>query len=748
MRRILLALMLSACASAQPVVVPTGLSPASVPAPGAPVLIGSGGGGGGGGGGSAFAPVVPSGMGGLNIPTSRLATWTEAANARANYQASLTYSRYDVTCTGVGCGVGGIDGWHQAPGLSGGAGCSSVTTATPNEVNCMVLNGTWTSANPVRLVFPAGNYVFDANTDVTRLRRSWTVFELVSGANFNVSHNGQSGINLGDCLNDGSGTDESNAGASAISVCRNPNRGAPVTWNGPWAKGDTVMLLGDTSGFAVGEYAQMRVGQAGCSLLPNPTGGASGIWWVDKVAAISTNVSVTLTRGLPYDLPSNCRASPTIRWFTPLVGAGIDGGVITFTGATKQDSEFNSAIAFNGIVDSWVRGVTVANFDNQAMTLALAQDNRIGESLFDDITHYVAFNTTNVNFLEGASHNVYENNRCTRSAVCVQARNSSFGNVVAYSYMLQAGSAFPERSIFSHGVYAAAMLSEGNDADRKMLMSDGSTWAFQGPKNTAYRNRLRSTGLAGNFEIGDGAGSIGWSDPTIGNNKSFTASSSTINTATDTITVVAHGFADDEYVGWTSDDPITGLTQGQNYYVMLVDADNFQLSDTVGGAAKNISGTITTGGAYVRSNASTAHGPFNVVANHVDCMAHAAGSCAAGAPVNRATTDMWIERNVVKTTLRSETRTTTSWGATMGEAPPGNNVVSAGPITGVTAPWTLYRTRSCIPKFWCKEACPVDYDGIGAFYATGQGACKLPAQITYEAGTCTPYTVGEGACVN
>ncbi len=58
MKWLVLTLLLAVSASAQPVIVPTGLAPAFVPAPNAPVLIGGGSGGGGGGGASIITPDV------------------------------------------------------------------------------------------------------------------------------------------------------------------------------------------------------------------------------------------------------------------------------------------------------------------------------------------------------------------------------------------------------------------------------------------------------------------------------------------------------------------------------------------------------------------------------------------------------------------------------------------------------------------------------------------------------------------
>jgi hypothetical protein len=65
-----------------------------------------------------------------------------------------------------------------------------------------------------------------------------------------------------------------------------------------------------------------------------------------------------------------------------------------------------------------------------------------------------------------------------------------------------------------------------------------------------------------------------------------------INLGTEKIEKIAHGFLNDDYLLYTAGaTPITGLTDGNYYYVVNKTADDFQVSLTKGGSAIALSGT-------------------------------------------------------------------------------------------------------------------------------------------------------------
>lgn len=86
---------------------------------------------------------------------------------------------------------------------------------------------------------------------------------------------------------------------------------------------------------------------------------------------------------------------------------------------------------------------------------------------------------------------------------------------------------------------------------------------------------------------------ISLTDPTVLtlNNKTFVAGD--VNTGTDTITIVAHGFTNNQQVTFTTSGTLPGgLSLSSIYYIINSSANDFQLSLTSGGSALN----LTSGG--------------------------------------------------------------------------------------------------------------------------------------------------------
>lgn len=72
-----------------------------------------------------------------------------------------------------------------------------------------------------------------------------------------------------------------------------------------------------------------------------------------------------------------------------------------------------------------------------------------------------------------------------------------------------------------------------------------------------------------------------------------------VDTGTDEITITGHGFEDEDQVVYADNSTgITGLTDGNTYYVIYVDANTIQLESSIGGGAVDITAT-GTGTAYL-----------------------------------------------------------------------------------------------------------------------------------------------------
>ncbi len=104
---------------------------------------------------------------------------------------------------------------------------------------------------------------------------------------------------------------------------------------------------------------------------------------------------------------------------------------------------------------------------------------------------------------------------------------------------------------------------------------------------------------------------------------------------------------------------------------------------------------------------------------------------------------MWLEKNAFRSTedesFGVNSSGTRSCGVSPGDSCPGTNVNrdDPDPSWNGTYPTSLYQGSA--PSWWCEEACEWSQAGIGAFGDDFGGTlCKLPAQIRFEGGTCTP----------
>lgn len=121
----------------------------------------------------------------------------------------------------------------------------------------------------------------------------------------------------------------------------------------------------------------------------------------------------------------------------------------------------------------------------------------------------------------------------------------------------------------------------------------------------------------------------------------------------------------------------------------------------------------------------------------------------AASDVDQHVTNFWLEKNVVTdhfTIVTPEPTTDCGDGTGPAGCAEGPANLKGENYQGSAAPaaWDAFRIPDSlyltgVPEWWCQEACPFGQDGIGALGdASGSAYCKLPAQIRYEGGACTP----------
>lgn len=76
-----------------------------------------------------------------------------------------------------------------------------------------------------------------------------------------------------------------------------------------------------------------------------------------------------------------------------------------------------------------------------------------------------------------------------------------------------------------------------------------------------------------------------------------------VNESTNEITITSHGFSDEDYITYTaSATDIGGLTTGNQYYIIYVDDNTFQLESTIGGGAINLTSDGAGTHTFAREN--------------------------------------------------------------------------------------------------------------------------------------------------
>ncbi len=439
-------------------------------------------------------------LGDLNVPSDRIPNFYPFDESV--YNAARSWPEYDVTCASAPCPSGRLP-FTADPALDGT--CSAVSTGNYSEMDCMVDNA---SDNGV-LFLPPGTYSVPQG-DALTIGRSNIV---VRGAGVDSTivqrdERGRESVG-GDC--------GSNEGGWAFSVCHAGFWGSQTDWTGGYGRGTTTVALEETGAFSVGGWILLRMsGSTACEYMDETLSSGSnadGFVHIARITNISGN-NVSMDRGLRMNyVGAGCTGHEAIV-YTPVENVGVERIRFTSSPSTqvcKTDPCIRfTPVTFAGAANSWFVDSQVDRSWEMWVKIKYAARNWIQGNNFENLDETIEFNTEGMYQQQGAVDNVWENNYCTGARVCQKIDNGAEGTVTAYNYMRQDQS-ICERAYFVHGHYGRENLTEGNDIDCALHISD-SWWGRNGPRNTAYRNRNVSTvceGARDTLTLSE-AGGDGW----------------------------------------------------------------------------------------------------------------------------------------------------------------------------------------------------------------------------------------------
>ncbi len=626
----------------------------------------------------------------LNIPSSRLPDWYDPKPIEDKHIAAKAWPKFDVTCTTAPCRDGAEPFTNHAPIAT----CSAVSTSNANGLDCMIDR----AGNNVVLYLPSGDYPMP---QALTIQRGDLVLRGAGHQNTTLRRTTTGRTTAPGC-------DVNRAGATLLSICsENKNARPDVDWTSGYNVGDVTLGVANTATFAPGQWVGIKMAPImACELVDIlPSSLRDLFHHMAKVTARSTSSgpgTITIDRPLVMDYVGTGCTGHAIRPMNPVTNLGIedlrlytDPGIPMCTESTSGCSSshmYFSHVSTENVAESWFVGVKLERAYNRVMDLQYSARLWIQGGWIEEVGLNIV-DSSEGQMNRAVTDIVYENIICSNTRVCHQNQQSAESVVYAYGYFDNMGigaagkcqgvnSCGHEKGLFNHGFYARHALFEGNDMDGRIILADV-WWSRNGPFHTAYRNRLR-------VEPPHGCSGPNW------------------------------GFVTVDWSGGT-------------------------------GAAADY-GTVI---------GNTAQGYLGRPATGPDC-----ANLNPWVGMDKIITHLWIEKNAFRNPQSSACSASeqpycafkvhddtngrinnaiTSCGTGEGDACPGTNKLTRGPDPSWSGTYPTSFYRKSAPTWWCQEACAWDQTGIGAFGDDFDATlCKLPAQIRYEGGTCTPLSGGGG----
>ncbi len=259
-----------------------------------------------------------------------------------------------------------------------------------------------------------------------------------------------------------------------------------------FSKDTTVIIVASTSGFNVGDYAEIEETNGPWNTVPVS-------WAVNCVGQI---VHITAINGnkLTFENPLRIKYTPSltpqIRKWIPRTFVGVEDLNITRIDTGLPIGGYQ--ISFQNARNCWVKGVESSHSVGAHVSMDVCSEITVSGCYFHDAYAYDGSDTRGygVLMIQHTGQCLVENNVFKHLRHSVIVKQGANGNVAGYNFCTDEYRVeFPTDAgadLTGHGHYSFANLFEGNIVNTIMI---DSTWGPTGPYTTFYRNRAALYGI-------------------------------------------------------------------------------------------------------------------------------------------------------------------------------------------------------------------------------------------------------------
>ncbi len=259
-----------------------------------------------------------------------------------------------------------------------------------------------------------------------------------------------------------------------------------------YQKESTTIALDSTTGFNVGDYAEIQETNGAWNSVPI-SWAVNCVGQIIHITAINGN-SITFEN--PLRITYSAALNPQIRKWVPRVFVGIEDLKITRQDAGLPASGYQ--INFYNAMNCWVKGVESSHSVGAHVAINVCTNITVSGCYFHDAYAYDGTGTRGygVMMIQHAGQCLVENNVFNHLRHSIIVKQGANGNVAGYNFCINGyRSETPNTAgadLVCHGHYSFANLFEGNIVNNIMV---DSTWGPTGPYTTFFRNRAALYGF-------------------------------------------------------------------------------------------------------------------------------------------------------------------------------------------------------------------------------------------------------------